>query len=107
MAVQRGPRLVVNGSIPKLKPSIAERSAICVNGKGEVLIAATENLLIQPKDFAEHLRKSEGQGGLGCKTALNLDGGRSTQIFADIDSFHLNVSGINTVANAVAVYPKK
>ena len=106
MAVQSGPRLVVNGLIPKLKPSIAERSAICITSKKKVVIVATENLLIQPDELAEYLRKKESSGGLGCKTALNLDGGSSTQLYAHIGSFDLDVPGTNKVANAVVVFPK-
>jgi uncharacterized protein YigE (DUF2233 family) len=106
MAVQSGPRLVVNGSVPKLKPSIAERSAICITPRKDVIIVATENLLIQPSELADYLRKSGAKGGLGCKTALNLDGGSSTQLYAKIGSFRLDVPGTNKVANAVVVYPK-
>jgi len=106
MAIQSGPRLVVNGAIPKLKPSIAERSAVCVSRDGQVVLIATQNLLIEPKKFAETLRKSESKGGLACRTALNLDGGSSTQMYADVNDFELSIPGINRVANAVAVYRK-
>ena len=106
MAVQSGPRLVVSGSIPKLKSSFAERSAICITSKRKVILVATEGLAIQPNDFAEYLRMSEAKEGLGCHTALNLDGGRSTQIYAKVGSFKLNVPGINRVTNAVVVHPK-
>lgn len=107
MAVQSGPRLVVDGAIPKLKPSVAERSAICVTSKKEVVLIATENVFIQPTDLAEYLRKPLSSDGLGCQSALNLDGGSSTQIYAKVGSFNLDVSGFNRVTNAVVVYPKK
>ena len=107
MAIQAGPRLVVNGSIPKLKLSLAERSAICVGKKKDVIIVVTENLLISTLELAEYMRKSEKDGGLGCVTALNLDGGSSTQLYADIESFKLSIPGMKPVANAIAVYPKK
>lgn len=107
MAVQSGPRLVVNGTIPKkLKPSIAERSALCIDNKKNVIIVATENLLIQPDELAEHLRKSNSEGGFGCRYALNLDGGSSTQLYAKTGSFELNVPGTKKVANAIVVYKK-
>lgn len=103
MAVQSGPRLVVNGAIPpRLKESLAERSAICVNGENNVLLLATENLLIELVKFAEILRRKD-DAGFGCVDALNLDGGGSTQMYAKIDSFKLEVTGINQVANAVVV----
>lgn len=106
MAVQSGPRLLINGRQPALKPSIAERSAICINDAQEVLLVATENLLIQPNEFAVYLKKDEVDGGLGCVNALNLDGGSSTQIYARIGPFVLDVPGVNKIANAVVVYPK-
>lgn len=106
MAVQSGPRLVISGFIPKLKPSIAERSAVCIApGKGIILVA-TENLFLRPDEFAAHLRKGGSSGGLGCHTALNLDGGSSTQMYARVGSFELNLPGINKVTNAVVVYSK-
>lgn len=106
MAVQCGPRLLVGGSIPKLKPAFAERSAICIDKKKNVLLIATENLVIQPHELAEYLRESEPGGGLDCVTALNLDGGSSTQMYANVGSFRLNVVGSKNVANAVVVYPR-
>lgn len=106
MAVQSGPRLLVGGSVPKLKPSFAERSAICVTGKRKVVLIATEDLVIQPGDLADYLKKGEMEEGFGCRTALNLDGGSSTQIYARIGSFELDVPGAKKVANAVVVYPK-
>lgn len=106
MAIQSGPRLVVDGSVPKLKPSIAERSVVCITPKNKVVVIATENLLIQPSELANYLRKRESEGGFGCKTALNLDGGSSTQLYAKVGSFRVSVPGTNKVANAVVVYPK-
>lgn len=107
MAIQSGPRLVVDGSIPRLKPSLAERSAICITEGKDVVLIATEGLLIQPHDLAGHLRRGESEGGLGCRSALNLDGGSSTQIYARVGSFKLDVPGAKYVANAVVVYPKR
>lgn len=107
MAIQSGPRLVVDGHIPKLKPSVAERSVVCININGEVIVAATEKLLSEPREFADFLRKSEASGGLGCMTALNLDGGSSTQMYARVGSLEIDIPGINKVANAVVVFPKR
>ena len=70
------------------------------------MIVATENLVIQPTDLADRMRKSEGQGGFACQTALNLDGGSSTQLYAKVGGFKLDVDGLKQVANAVVVLPK-
>ena len=78
VAVQSGPRLVVDGAPLKLKPQIAKRSAVCLNASNQVTFIATERgLLLQ--DFANLLARPEGDGGFGCTFALNLDGGSSTQ----------------------------
>lgn len=105
-AIQSGPRLLINGSIPRLKPSLAERSAVCIDANGEVVLIATENLFLSTAEFSQYLGKGDSQGGVGCVDALNLDGGSSTQMYAHVNSFELGVSGLNEVANALAVYPK-
>jgi len=77
-AVQAGPRLVVDGKALKLKPQIARRTAVCVDGRGLVVLLVTEGGVFL-QDLAALLSQSEGAGGLGCRNALNLDGGPSTQ----------------------------
>lgn len=106
MAIESGPRLLVNGFVPKLKKSYAERSAVCITNDKKVVLVATENIVIEPDVFAEILKSSNKDGGLSCNTALNLDGGSSTQIYADIGDFSLSVAGSKTVANSIVVFPK-
>ncbi len=78
VAVQSGPRLVVSGRVLDLRPQLGRRTAVCVEDSGRVLLVVTEQgVLLQ--DFAELLARSPGKGGLGCRDALNLDGGKSTQ----------------------------
>lgn len=103
-AVQSGPRLLIDGLVPTtLKPGLANRSALCITASGAVIIVATENLYITMKDFANILANSEQQGGLSCYNAINLDGGSSTQLFAKIGDFKLNLSGYAPVADAILV----
>lgn len=106
-AIQSGPRLVVNGTIPQLKDSYAARSALCIDQQGKVIIAITESVAITPEIFAELLKQSPAQNGLGCYNALNLDGGSSSQIYAAIGSFHLMIPSFSNVADAVVVVPRK
>lgn len=106
-AVQAGPRLVINGRIPSLKPGLDERSAICINRNGQVIIAATENTPISTQTLAQTLDASEKDGGLGCYNALNLDGGSSSQLYASIDKFTLNVPNFNQVTDAIIVTKDK
>ncbi|WP_304985700.1 phosphodiester glycosidase family protein [Coxiella-like endosymbiont] len=53
---------------------------------GKVIIAITNlNLLLTPTQLAHLVKK------LNCYNALNLDGGTSSQLFARINNFSLNV----------------
>jgi uncharacterized protein YigE (DUF2233 family) len=106
LAVQSGPRLVINGRIPSLKPGLAERSVICIDPQQRVILAATQHAPISTTDLAEILHKSAQRDGLGCENALNLDGGHSTQLFADIDKFRLNITGFSAITDALVVSPK-
>jgi len=106
LAVQSGPRLIINGRIPRLKPGLAHRSALCITKQGDVIILATQNLLISTKQLANIIRKPLPKNGLGCYNALNLDGGNSTQLYANIGTFQLNIPSFVPVADALLVYPK-
>ncbi len=77
-AVQSGPRLVVGGKPLDLKPQIARRTAVCVDTSGRVLLLVSESGMLL-EDLAALLARPTGEGGLGCRDALNLDGGASTQ----------------------------
>ena len=85
-AVQSGPRLLIHGRIPSLKPGRAERSALGISPDGRVIILVTENAPMTT-------------------TALNLDGGSSSQLYADIGSLQLNVHGFSNVSDAIVVKP--
>lgn len=105
MALQAGPRLVVNGSIPKLKSSIARRSGIGIQNSGHIILAASQEE-ISMNEFAQVFQKSEKSGGLGCPNALNLDGGSSTQLYFDWNGFRLDLRGTSEVTNGIAVFKK-
>lgn len=74
-AVEGKPRLVIDGKIPGFKPqSAARRSAVGLDAKGRVVLAATDGLLTLAQ-WAGVLKNN-----LKCIKALNLDGGPSTQM---------------------------
>lgn len=100
-AVQSGPRLLVHGRIPALKPGRAERSALGISPDGRVIILVTENAPMTTTALAELFRSPP----LNCKEALNLDGGSSSQLYADIGSLKLNVHGYSNVSDAIVVKP--
>lgn len=98
-AVQSGPRLIVNGSIPSLKPGIADRTALGITADGKVIILVSTNSAMTTRELAKLLKKSP----LSCRDAINLDGGSSSQLFAHINSFRLNVHGFSNVSDAIIV----
>lgn len=104
-AVQSGPRLVVDGKLPKLRPGVANRSALGILRDGQVLIIATQNLYLSTTELANIIRRSEAEEGLDCWQALNLDGGSSTQLYAKVKDFELSVPSFMPVADVVVVMP--
>lgn len=98
-AVQSGPRLIIKGRIPSLKLASDDRSAIGITPEGQVIILVSTNAAMTTDDLA-HIMKAPP---LFCTDALNLDGGSSSQLFAHIGSFLLNVHGFSHVSDAIIV----
>ena len=72
--VQGVPRLLVDGAVVHgLKPQSFVRTAVCAEGSSVVIVVSRG--LVEASAFAAHLRDQ-----LGCRFALNLDGGPSTQV---------------------------
>jgi uncharacterized protein YigE (DUF2233 family) len=98
-AIQSGPRLLIKGRIPSLKPGIADRSALGITSDGKVIILVSTNAAMTTDELA-HLLKAPP---LHCTDAINLDGGSSSQLYARINSFQLNVHGFSNVSDAIIV----
>ena len=62
---------------------------------------ATENLPLSTHKLAVLMRDR-----LHCYNAINLDGGNSTQLFAQISYREFNITSFSSVADAVLVIPK-
>lgn len=105
-AIQSGPRLVVRGTIPSLKPGLDNRSALGITRDKNLIIVATQDLAMTTTELAEIMRASNDDDGLDCIDALNLDGGSSTQLYANIKNFYLNVSSFAPISDAVVVQRK-
>ncbi len=103
IALQVGPRLAIDGVIPKLKESVSARSAIGVTGDGKVVIAITQGLGISMNELARRMSVSRFEGGLECPNAMALDGGSSSQLYAKIGKFELSLDGLANITNAVVV----
>jgi hypothetical protein len=104
-ALQSGPRLVVNGKALQLKPQVSRRTSICLPGDGTVMLVVFPTA-ISLSDLAEALARPVAEGGLGCWSALNLDGGPSTQLSVATPALHLEVEGGWGVPNGLAILPK-
>ncbi|MFH0800353.1 MAG: phosphodiester glycosidase family protein [Pseudomonadota bacterium] len=106
MALQVGPRLAVDGQIPKLKESEAARSAVGITKDGKVVIAITQGPGISMTELAGRMSASRSAGGLECPNAMALDGGGSSQLYARIKDFELSLPGLARVTNGLAVFSK-
>ena len=104
LVVQGIPRLVVDGKVQQLKPQLAERSAVCAEGSVIVLVVSTK---AGTTAFARFLADPPEKGGLGCRVALNLDGGPSTQLVVKLPTLTLSLPGGWGVPNALVVAPGK
>lgn len=100
-AMQAGPRLIIDGKIPHLRPGVAERTALGINRQNKLIMVVTNNALITTTELARLMKSSP----LHCINALNLDGGSSSQLFAHIFDFHLNVHGFANVSDAIILKP--
>lgn len=105
MAIQAGPRLVIDGRIPRLKGGRTARSAIGITHEGHVVLVATEGAGLTMRELAERMTWSRWQGGLECNDAMNLDGGGSTQLWAKVGKFDLHLPGFSPITNGIAVFP--
>ena len=113
-AIQSGPRLLIHGKLASLtSQQRAERTAIGITSHQRIIIAVTEHLPITFATFANLMRAPTSKNGLHCRDALNLDGGSSSQLYARIASFNLNVGHWknwwhwNHIAEALTVHACK
>jgi exopolysaccharide biosynthesis protein len=102
LVVQGIPRLVVGGKVQRLKPQVAERTAVCAQGSVIVLVVSTK---ADTTAFARFLADPAEKGGLECQDALNLDGGPSTQLVVKLPALALSLPGGWGVPNALVVVP--
>lgn len=98
-AVQSGPRLIIDGAIPRLRPGIAERSALGITQNNKIIILVTDKALLTTTELARLMQSPP----LSCSNALNLDGGSSSQLMANIGSLQLNVHGFSDVGDAIVL----
>ena len=98
-AMQCGPRLVVNGKATDLKPQWSRRSGIGIDRRGRVVLAVADGQLAL-EDWAQVFASNDG---LGCRDALNLDGGPSTQISYSASKMRGEIAGGWPVPDAIVI----
>jgi len=103
LAMQVGPRTVVQGAAIKLKPQRASRTAACLVDDTTLILVATELGDVESNDLARFMARAESSGGLGCRDGLMFDGGPSTQLRIATDALKLEVRGGWPVPNALVV----
>ena len=101
-AIQSGPRLLVDGKPPKLKPGLAERTALGITKDKHVIMLVTENAPMTTTALALMMKSFP----LYCEQALNLDGGSSTQIYAHVGPLRIHTRAAAGVSDAVVVKPR-
>ena len=77
-AIQVGPRILIDGVVPRLKPQVARRTAIALDREGRALTLVVAGEPIDATELGSRL------AALGFHSALLLDGGPSTQLSAQI-----------------------
>lgn len=97
LAIQSGPRLLIHGKKPKLKPGLAERSALGITAHGELIMLVTENTPMTTSKLADLMQSIE------CVDAINLDGGSSSQIYAHVGALTINVRGFATIHDGLII----
>ena len=102
-AIQSGPRLIIHDHIPSLKPGLAERTAIGITHLGKIILLVTEQAPLSTRMLAKIMQNSMQNDGLDCMEALNLDGGHSSQVYAKIGDFTLDLPAFSQVADLVYV----
>jgi uncharacterized protein YigE (DUF2233 family) len=94
MAVQAGPRLVVDGHTNSVKNNYAApRAGVCIQWDEDVLFFATPpDRKLHIKEIAKVARRAEIDGGLACKDAMLFDGGHSVNLFVDGPSRDVSIN---------------
>lgn len=100
-ALQAGPRLLINKHIPQLKTGDAQRTALGIRADNHVLVVVTEHALISTLTLAQFMRDK-----LNCMSAINLDGGSSSQLYVNVEGFRRHVIGLSNLPDPICVYKK-
>jgi exopolysaccharide biosynthesis protein len=99
-AIQVGPRILVDGQPPTLKPQAARRTAVALDQSGRFLTIVVARARMEAGALARVLER------LGFHHALMLDGGPSTQLSAQLGAFNLEIAGGYAVPDLLLIRPR-
>jgi hypothetical protein len=99
-AVQVGPRVLVAGQVPGLKPQSSRRTAIGVDRSGRSLIVLATRARLPAAAVGAQL------ASWGCQDGLLLDGGPSTQLSAVVGALALELPGGYPVPDVLLIVPR-
>jgi uncharacterized protein YigE (DUF2233 family) len=105
-ALQVGPRLVVAGRELRMKKQVARRSALGITHHHQVILLHSEDTEIYAQDLAGIFHRRESEGGLECRDALALDGGPSTQMYAEYKTLKIDLPGGWPVPNGIGIFKR-
>lgn len=101
MAIQAGPRLIENGKrISTLKANDSAKTALCIQDPTHLVFLVSRDPI-----SVDHL-VDVFQKTLRCTAALNLDGGSSTQLYAKVGTFALDLPSYALVPAMLGVFRK-
>jgi len=106
MAVQAGPRLVINGHTNRVHQSYkAARCGVCIEKSGKVIFFATpSSRQLDMYEIARIARRGAEDGGMHCRDAMLFDGGHSTQLYLSTEKKDLSITGDSV---PVLIYGKR
>jgi uncharacterized protein YigE (DUF2233 family) len=99
-AIQVGPRILIDGAVPPLKPQLARRTAVALTKDGRSLTLVVAPSSVDASALGARLAK------LGFHSALLLDGGPSTQL-ALAGGGERNVAGAYGVPELLALIRRR
>jgi hypothetical protein len=95
MAVQAGPRLVVDGHTARVHQNYpAARAGVCIQKDGDLtFFASPQSRKFTMYEIARIARRGEIDGGLECRDAMLFDGGHSVNFLVGEGSERIVISG--------------
>lgn len=105
-ALQVGPMLVENGAVLTFRPDgpASPRTAICATEAAITVIVAIRSMTLY--ELAALLVAKRAEGGFECTLALNLDGGSSSQLAANLPTRKGSLGFAAPVQNLLAFFAR-